>query len=63
MNKKIVGIVAIIAGLLMLSGCGGEGTGVSLIGGTYTVTDVQVNGRTIPCVMTQNGGVSCDWTR
>lgn len=64
--KKIVGLVAIVAGLLMLSGCGsyanGE-TGVSMIGGTYTVNRVTVDGRTIPCVMTDKGGVSCDWTK
>lgn len=64
--KKIVGVVAIVAGLLMLSGfseAGSGSTGVSLVGGAYTVNHIQVDGRDIACVMTSNGGVSCDWSK
>jgi len=64
--KRIVGIVAIIAGLLMLSGCGGSGeeVGFSSRYGTSFYSDT-VDGRSIPCVYVAIGygaGLSCDWS-
>lgn len=33
--------------------------------GSYSVTHVQVDGRTVPCIVwegTSKGGISCDWS-
>jgi uncharacterized lipoprotein NlpE involved in copper resistance len=65
-NKKIIGIFAIIAGLLMLSGCSNE-DGTGGFAGRYENTFYvdTVDGRSIPCVYVKQGygaGLSCDWS-
>ena len=64
--KKIVGAIAIIAGLLMLSACspnGGldEGSTNSGRGDLYDVVNISIDGKIVPCVFTNRGGVSCKW--
>ena len=64
--KRIVGVIAIVAGLLMLSGCGGsmsesEDSNVITDARWYSVVSVDVGSTTVPCVFYVKGGVSCDW--
>lgn len=64
--KKIVGVIAIVAGLLMLSGCGGtmsDSPDTITKGEGFSVVSVDVGNRTIPCVFYSRGGVTCDWSR
>jgi len=65
--KRFVGLVAILAGLLMLSGCSSEdGTGGFAGRGQVSFYIDTVDGRSIPCVFVKQGygaGLSCDWSK
>lgn len=69
--KRIVGAIAIIAGLLMLSGCGGvneNGTAVKEANVPFVSTFYvdTVDGQKVVCIwagLGYGGGLSCDWSK
>ena len=65
MSKKFVGIIAIIAGVLMLSGCGSASAVFNGgLDGISTFTTTVPDGRTILCIRyagSNSVSIDCDW--
>ena len=64
-SKKFVGVIAIIVGILMLSGCGSFNAAVSGgMDGISTFTTTVPDGREILCIRyagSNSVSIDCDW--